>query len=89
MTAPQPTPETTQDDLPPLLPTVPGKVSGIVSLDPPTVQCHQCRATHTEPQLGLCVILSGYRFHTCEKNPVRLCRDCMAPVHAACPSTHE
>ena len=36
-------------DTPPLLlPTVPGKVHGIVSLDPPTVQCDPYRTERTD-----------------------------------------
>ena len=43
------------DTLPLLLPTVPGKAHGIVSLDPPTVQCDACAATYTAPTLARAV----------------------------------
>jgi len=46
----------------PLLPDVPGLVHGIVSLDPPTIQCDGCGKTYSHPKVGLAVILSGIRF---------------------------
>lgn len=58
-----------------LLPDLPGKVHGIVSLDPPTVQCDGCGATHSHPRLTYAVLLSGITFH--HKRPGRrLCADC-------------
>lgn len=45
-----------------LLPDVPGKVHGIVSLDPPTIQCDGCGATFSQPKLAMAVLLSGIRF---------------------------
>lgn len=45
------------------LPTVPGKVHGIVSLDPPMVQCDGCGLVASERSLALTVILSGIRFN--------------------------
>ena len=44
------------DTLPLLLPTVPGKVHGIVSLDPPTVQCDGCAATYTGRTLARAIL---------------------------------
>ena len=44
------------DTLPLLLPTVPGKVHGIVSVDPPTVQCDGCAATYTARTLARAVL---------------------------------
>ena len=44
------------DTLPLLLPTVPGKVHGIVSLDPPTVQCDGCCATYTGRTLARAIL---------------------------------
>lgn len=73
-----------------LLPTVPGKVEGIVNLDPPTLQCQECGELDTleahgmrsDPErLGLLVVLSKTHFHGQTwpdghtDNP-RLCRSC-------------
>ena len=44
------------DTLPLLPPTVPGKVHGIVSVDPPTVQCDGCAATYTGRTLARLVL---------------------------------
>ena len=58
-----------------LRPDLPGKVHGIVSLDPPTVQCDGCGYTYSNPHLGLAVLTSGIQFHP--RHPGRrLCRDC-------------
>ena len=64
----------TTDTLPLLLPDVPGKIHGIVSLDPPTVQCDGCCATYTGRTLARAVM-----FHFSprrEHDDRRLCRDC-------------
>ena len=65
-------------DTPPLLlPTVPGKAHGIVSLDPPTVQCDGCAATYTGRTLARAVLGSGFHFNPRRAHdPRRLCRDC-------------
>lgn len=60
-----------------LLPTVPGRVHGIVSLNPPTVQCDGCGRTHTDRTLALAVLQSGIQFHPPGvDDDRRLCRDC-------------
>ena len=65
------------DTLPLLLPTLPGKAHGIVSLDPPTVQCDACAATYTAPTLARAVIDSEFHFNPRRAHdPRRLCRDC-------------
>ena len=65
------------DTLPLLLPDMPGKVHGIVSLDPPTVQCDACAATHTSRTLARAVIDSEFHFNPGrEHDDRRLCRDC-------------
>lgn len=71
------------------LPTVPGKVDGVVSLSPFTLQCRDCGATAVmeSGRIATFVILSGYHFHACEgRDGVRRCPDCLARVEAACPN---
>lgn len=73
------------------LPTLPGKVDGIVGWDPLVLQCRGCGATYTGTRRGVAadVILSGYRFHGCDRGTpasVRLCPDCLAEVEGACPN---
>lgn len=46
-----------------LLPDLPGLVHGIVSLDPPTIQCDGCGYVYTRPHLAHAVILSGIGFN--------------------------
>jgi hypothetical protein len=73
------------------LPTVEGKVEGIVGVDPLILQCRACGATTTQPdgqRVGPFIILSGYHFHTCEgRTGIRRCPSCLAAVVAECPST--
>ena len=73
------------DTLPLLLPTAPGKVHGIVSLDPPTVQYDGCAKLADHRTLGLSSDHHNITIITCgiEFNPRlsgiddrRLCRDC-------------
>lgn len=63
---------------PPLipLPDLPGKVHGIVSLTPPTIQCDGCLTTFTHQRLAMAVILSGIRFRARGDDRRRLCREC-------------
>mgnify|MGYP003142669499 CR=1 FL=1 len=70
------------------LPTLPGKVDGIVNWDPLVLQCRACGTTYQggRERRGFDIILSGYGFHTCEPGSGRHCRDCLAAVEAACPS---
>lgn len=65
-------------------PTLPDCAPGIVSLDPPTLQCHDCGATYTDEKargrIGWTVIFSagqgwGFLYH-CEHPKVRRCGDC-------------
>jgi endogenous inhibitor of DNA gyrase (YacG/DUF329 family) len=75
-----------------LQPTVPGKFAGIIATDPLTVQCAACGETAhrtTESTDALFLMLSGYRFHTCERHERphrRLCPPCLAAVVAECPN---
>ncbi len=79
------------DYLPLPLPTVPGKVHGIVSMDPVTVQCDGCglRLTwrdlversggrYTTDRPGLVIICGGIDFNPrlAGVDDRRLCRDC-------------
>ena len=73
------------DPLPILLPDVPGKVHGIVSLDPLTVQCDGCAKRVDHRTLGLSsdhhnltILTSGIEFnsHLSGIDDRRLCRDC-------------
>ena len=61
-----------------LLPDVPGCVHGIVSLDPPTIQCDGCGKTYSRPGLlSWAIILSGITFDPrLGYDGGRLCRDC-------------
>lgn len=71
------------------LPTLPGKVDGIVGLDPLVLQCRECGTTHngTRRSIAADIILSGFHFHTCEgQTGTRRCPDCLAAVIAACPN---
>lgn len=79
-----------------LLPTVPDKVSGIVCLDPFTLQCADCAVTATGRDVGTkrearpaaTIVLSGFHFHVCEgKDGVRRCPSCLAKAKAACTSS--
>lgn len=70
------------------LPTLPGKVDGIVGLDPLVLQCRDCGSTY-EGQKGIAfeIIRSGYHFHTCEgRDGRRRCPECLAAVKDACPN---
>ncbi len=58
---------------------LPGYVHGIVSLDPPTVQCDGCQATYSHRRLALAVLLCGMWFSPTEAihgDGRRLCREC-------------
>ena len=55
-----------------LLPTLPGMVEGIVSMDPPTLQCQECGVLDTleahgmrsdKDRIGLLIVLSKIHFH--------------------------
>lgn len=70
---------TTYDTLLVPLDDIPGFVHGIVSLDPPKIQCDGCRLIATGDDLNLLILTCGITFDTrggegWEKR--RLCRDC-------------
>lgn len=73
------------------LPTIEGKVAGIVGVEPLVLQCHDCGSTLTQPEgrrAAVFIMLSGWHFHTCEgRSGIRRCRECLAAAVAACPST--
>lgn len=62
------------------LPTVPGCVDGIVSLDPPRVQCRGCGviASGAPGKLALLVLTCRIHFHVADGRTRRLCADCRA-----------
>lgn len=60
------------------LPDLPGKVHGIKSLDPPTIQCDGCLVTATGSKFTHLVQFCGILFHksqTLHPNR-RLCAEC-------------
>ena len=76
---------TQTDTLPILLPDVPGKVHGIVSLDPITIQCDGCAKLADHRTLGLpgdhhnlTILTCGIVFNPAlyPDDDRRLCRDC-------------
>ena len=75
----------------PQQPTLDGYVAGIIAVDPMVLQCRDCGRTLTQPEkrgVAVFIITSGWHFHTCEgPTGMRRCRDCLAAVVAACPST--
>jgi len=60
------------------LPDVPGLVHGIVSVDPPMVQCDGCGLVATGPagRGGLTVILADITFDRGDGFTERLCGEC-------------
>lgn len=47
----------------PLMPTLPGKATGIVGVDPMVLQCHDCGATLTQPPgrtVAVFIVTSGW-----------------------------
>jgi len=59
------------------LPDVPGCVHGIVSLDPPTIQCDGCGMTVSRPgRLSWAILVAGITFDPREVGGPRLCREC-------------
>ncbi|MFC0626121.1 hypothetical protein [Kribbella deserti] len=72
------------------LPTLPGKVEGIVGWDPMVLQCRDCGVTYKGTRRPATdIILSGFHFHVCEgRDGKRRCPDCLAAVKAACPRGH-
>lgn len=69
------------------LPTIPGKVDGVVGWAPCVLQCRECGRTATQDgrSAATFIILSGFHFHTCEgQGSGRKCPDCLAAAVAAC-----
>ena len=70
--------------MPLLLPDVPGKVHGIVSLDPPTVQCDGCGHEATGDRLGFLIVTCGIKFNPAlyqtGRDQRRLCSGCRKEV---------
>lgn len=75
------------------MPTIPGKVAGIVGVDPVVLQCSDCGRTLTQPKdrgVAMFIVLSGWHFHTCEgRTGQRRCRDCLAVVKSTCDRRHD
>jgi hypothetical protein len=62
------------------LPTMPGLVDGIVSLDPPQIQCRGCGvlATGATGKVALLILTCNILFHVADGRTKRLCTDCRA-----------
>lgn len=78
--------------LPIIYPTLPGKTSGIISLDPPRVQCQKCGVIGEHPRsLLVAANQHGLCFHRGWVG--RLCRECRMARAAAescdCGQCHE
>lgn len=61
-----------------LLPTVEGYVHGVVSLDPPSIQCDGCGHIATGERLATVALTSGILFTL--GDPRRLCAECRNPI---------
>lgn len=71
------------------LPTIPGKVDGVVGWDPLQLQCRECGAIYTgaSDHRAYDIIRSGFHFHACEgREGKRRCPECLAAAEAACPN---
>jgi len=74
----------------PQQPTVPGKVDGIIAMNPCVLQCRVCGTTVTQdrPSLATLIILAGFQFHLCaERSGVRMCPSCLSAAKSACGSS--
>lgn len=70
------------------LPTIPGKVGGIVGWDPCVLQCRVCGVTAKQEgrSAAMFIVQSGFRFHRCEEREgIRMCPDCLTDATNACP----
>lgn len=65
----------TQLDMVVLRPDLPGYVHGIVSLDPPGIQCDGCGRVDTCPTVALAVLRSDIGFLDRDSRR-RMCRNC-------------
>lgn len=72
--------EPTAVAVPVQLPTLPGRVDGIVSLDPPKVQCRSCGviAEGRPGKLAFLVLTCRILFHVADGRTRRLCAECRA-----------
>lgn len=71
------------------LPTIEGKVGGIVGWEPCVLQCRECGVTATQEgrSAGAFILSAGFKFHTCEsREGIRMCPDCLEATVAACPN---
>lgn len=71
------------------LPTIPGKVGGIVGWEPCVLQCRVCGDTTEQDcrSVATFIILSGFHFHICEERKgIRMCPPCLTAAEAACGS---
>lgn len=59
-----------------LYPDIPGKVHGIVSLDPPKVQCDGCGLVATGTSLTFLIMFCGIKFNNRGNDRRRLCTEC-------------
>jgi hypothetical protein len=68
------------DSSPAQLPTLEGCVDGIVSREPPMLQCRGCGVVHIgqSGKLALLVVTSSIHFHVGDGRTRRLCADCRA-----------
>lgn len=71
------------------MPTLPGKVDGVVGWAPCVLQCRDCgrTVTQTGKSAATFIILSGFHFHGCEgSDGVRRCPECLAVAEDNCPN---
>lgn len=77
----------------PQLPTIPGRVDGIVGWNPVQLQCRDCGEIHTgtrPDKPGFDILLAGFRFHVCEgPTGKRRCPSCLRKVLDACSRRHD
>lgn len=73
---------------PALLPTLPGKVRGIVGWEPLRLQCGDCGTIHEQcsRSVAACIITAGFQFHTCEAGAPRRCPECLVRALTDCGS---
>lgn len=71
-----------------LYPTLPGKVRGIIGMDPLKLQCGDCGVIHEQctRNVAVCIMTAGFEFHRCETDSPRRCPSCMVRALAECGS---
>lgn len=66
-------------------PTVPGKVDGIIALDPMQIQCRGCGHVETQPEgRGVAVFILTVGMLFCAVDKVRRCRGCRVEHNESC-----